>query len=54
MARAYIIEKEIDRGFGIFTICHSTSILNHILGRMGRKLTTLFKTVYGKQLDSKT
>ena len=52
MNRAYITENQAGREFWFFAILHAATMINKVLGQLGRKLTTPFELVHGVKLDS--
>ena len=54
MARAYITEKQVNREFWYFAVCHAVIMLNQVPGHLGRHLTTPFELVHGVKPDSST
>jgi hypothetical protein len=48
MARSYITEKQVGHEFWYFSIKHAAQMLDQVLGRLGRKLTTPFELVYNQ------
>ena len=54
MARTYLTEKHIPHEYWYWDILHGSRILNHVPGRLNRKLTSPFELVHGTKLDPRT
>eukprot|EP00804_Cyclotella_cryptica_P030485 CCRYP_008549-RA/>CCRYP_008549-RA protein AED:0.36 eAED:0.17 QI:0/0/0/0.8/1/1/5/0/922 len=52
MALAYLTEKQMTREFWFYAVKHATRMMNHIPGRMGRRLVCPFELVHGTKPDS--
>eukprot|EP00804_Cyclotella_cryptica_P030273 CCRYP_019237-RA/>CCRYP_019237-RA protein AED:0.06 eAED:0.03 QI:0/0/0/1/0/0/3/0/1322 len=54
MDRAYLTEKQMSREFWFYAVKHATRMMNHIPGRLGRRLVSPFELVHGVKPDSTT
>ena len=51
MSRAYLTYKQMPRKYWYWAILHGSIMLNHLPGRLNRKLTSPFELVHGTKPD---